>query len=159
MGVFCPGTPATPIIAASLVLHLIISTQTIWVSAKRKRRFMVELSIKGNDLHVEVFGWSRLLGLKRSLDIPLSAIKQVSATSGLPHFQWSDIRAPGTGVPGVVAIGTYWMGSPRRRAFIDVTRWSKQAVKLEIEGQPYSLVIAEVKDALAAINLLKPLKS
>jgi len=120
---------------------------------------MVELSIKGNDLHVEVFGWSRLLGLKRSLDIPLSAIKQVSATSGLPHFQWSDIRAPGTGVPGVVAIGTYWMGSPRRRAFIDVTRWSKQAVKLEIEGQPYSLVIAKVKDALAAINLFKPLKS
>ena len=27
---------------------------------------MVELSVKGSDLHVEVLGWSRLLGLKRS---------------------------------------------------------------------------------------------
>jgi hypothetical protein len=97
--------------------------------------------------------------LKRSLDVPLSAIRSVSATCGLPHFQWGDIRAPGTGIPGVLAIGTYWMGSPRRRAFIDVTRWSKQAIKLEIEGQPYSLVIAEVKDAQAAINQIQSLKS
>jgi hypothetical protein len=47
------------------------------------------------------------------------------------------------------------MGSPRRRAFIDVTRWSKQAVKLEIEGQLYSLVIAEVKNAQAAISQIQ----
>lgn len=119
---------------------------------------MVELSVKGTDLHVEVLGWSRLLGFKRSLDIPLSAIKDISATSGLPHFQWGDIRAPGTGIPGVVAIGTYWMGSPRRRAFIDVTRWSKNVVKLEIEGQRYSMVIAEVKGAQEAIRQIRSAK-
>ena len=119
---------------------------------------MVELSVKGSDLHVEVLGWSRLLGMKRSLDIPLSAIKQVSVTSGLPQFHWGDIRAPGTGIPGVLAIGTYWMGSPRRRAFIDVTRWSKQVVKLEIDGQPYSLVIAEVKDAQTAMKQIQSFK-
>jgi hypothetical protein len=113
---------------------------------------MVEMSVKGGDLHIDVLGWSRLLGFKRSLDIPLTAVKQVSAASGLPHFQWGDIRAPGTSIPGVLAIGTYWIGSPRRRAFIDVNRWSKNVVKLEIEGQRYSIVIAEVKDAQATIR-------
>ena len=51
----------------------------------------------------------------------------------------------------MLAIGTYWTGSARRRAFIDeVTRWSKQ-LKLELEGNR-TLVIAEVKDAETAIN-------
>jgi hypothetical protein len=42
-----------------------------------KGQSMVEMSVNGGDLHIEVLGWSRLLGLKRSLDIPLTAIKQV----------------------------------------------------------------------------------
>lgn len=116
---------------------------------------MVEVSVNGGTLHIEVLGWSRLLGFKRSLDIPPSAVKAVSVSSGLPHFSWRDIRAPGTSIPGVLAVGSYWLSSLPGWAFIDVTRWSQQVVKIEIEGQPYSLVIAEVKDAQSAMALIQ----
>lgn len=73
---------------------------------------MVELSVNRNDLHIEVLGWSKLLGFKSSLEVPLKAITRVSASTGLPKFRWSDLRVPGTALPGVIAVGTYWIGSP-----------------------------------------------
>jgi hypothetical protein len=112
---------------------------------------MVELSVKGNHLHIEVLGWSKLLGFKRHLDVPLSAIKRVTASTGLPRFRWTDLRLLGTGIPGVIAVGTYWIGSPRRWAFLDVRKSSKEVVTVEMEGFSYELLIVEVKDAQAAI--------
>jgi len=112
---------------------------------------MVELSVKGNDLHVEILGWDKLLGLKSSIDVPLRAIKSVGAAAGFPKFRWTDVRVLGTGYPGV-AVGTYWMGSPHRWAFLDVRRSSKDVVSLEIEGQFYSSMIVEVTNAQVAIE-------
>jgi hypothetical protein len=116
---------------------------------------MVELTVKGNDLHVEVLGWDKLLGLKSSIDVPLTAIKSVSATAGLPRFQRADIRVLGTGIPRVMAVGTHWIGSPHRWAFLDLRRSSKEVVSLEIEGQFYSTIIVEVKNAAMAIEQIR----
>ncbi|MGC1397786.1 hypothetical protein [Candidatus Binatus sp.] len=113
---------------------------------------MVELTVKGNDLHVEILGWDKLLGLKSSVDVPLGAIKSISATAGLPTFRRTDIRVLGTGIPQVMAVGTYWIGSPHRWAFLDLRRSSKDVVSLEIEGQFYSSIIVEVKNAEMAIE-------
>jgi hypothetical protein len=115
---------------------------------------MVELSVRGNELHVEVLGWSKLLGFKSSIDVPLVAIKSVSANAELPKFRWTDIRALGTSIPGAVAVGTYWIGSPHRWVFLDVRRSSKDVVSIEIEGQFYSRLIVDVKDAPVALQLL-----
>ena len=116
---------------------------------------MVELSVNGSDLHVEILGWSKLLGMKSSIDVPLCAIKSVTAAAGLPKFQWTDLRVLGTGSPGSIAVGTYWMGSPHRWAFLDVRRSSKEVVSLEIEGQFYSSIIVEVKNAHVAIQQIR----
>ena len=104
---------------------------------------MVELTVKGSDLHVEILGWDKLLGFKSSIDVPLSAIKSVR--EGLPEFRWTDIRVLGTGIPRVLAVGTHWIGSPHRWAFLDLRKSSKEVVSLEIEGQFYSTIIVEVK--------------
>ena len=116
---------------------------------------MVELSVKGSDLHVEILGWSKLLGVKSSIDVPLNAIKSVNATAGLPKFQWTDVRVLGTGIPRVIAVGTHWIGSPHRWAFLDVRSSSKEVVSMELEGQFYSSIIVEVKNAHVAIQQIR----
>src|SRR5260370_40433199 len=116
---------------------------------------MVELSVKGSDLHVEILGWDKFLGMKSSIDVPLKAIKSVSAAAGLPTFQWTDLRVLGTGFPRSIAVGTYWIGSPHRWAFLDVRSSSKEVVYLEIEGQFYRSIIVEVKNSQAAIEQIR----
>lgn len=116
---------------------------------------MVELSVRGNDLHVEVLGWSKLLGMKSCIDVPLSAIKSLSAATGLPKSRWTDVRVLGTGIPGVLAVGTFWRGSPHRWAFIDVRSSSKEVVSIEIEGQFYRSIIVEVENAQAIIQEIR----
>jgi len=118
---------------------------------------MVELSINGSDLHIEILGWSKLLGFKSSIDVPLCAIKSVTAAAGLPRFRWTDLRLMGTGIPGSIAVGTYWIGSPHRWAFLDVRSSSKEVLSLEIEGQFYSSIIVEVKNARDAMQQIRGL--
>ena len=118
---------------------------------------MVELSVEGNNLNVEVLGWSRWLGFKKSIEVPLESIKSVTAGAGLPQIRWTDVRVLGTGIPGKMAVGTYWLGLPHRWAFLDVRSESKEVVTLELEGQRYATVIVEVKDAQAAIRQIRRL--
>ena len=116
---------------------------------------MVELSVNGKDLHIKILGWSKLLGMKSNIDVPLSAIKSVAATAGLPKFRWTDLRVLGTGFPRSIAVGTFWIGSPHRWAFLDVRSSSKEVVSLEIEGQFYRSIIVEVKNAQDSIQQIR----
>ena len=116
---------------------------------------MVELTVKGNDLHVEILGWSKLLGMKSSIEVPLRSIKSVSAAAELPKFRWTDIRVLGTGIPNVLAVGTYWIGSPHRWAFLDVRSSAKDVISLEIEGQFYRSIIVEVENAQGAVEQIR----
>jgi len=116
---------------------------------------MVELSVHGSHLRVEVLGWSKLLALKSRFEVPLKSIRNVTAAAGLPQFRWSDIRVLGTGIPGVMAVGTYWLGSPHRWAFLDVRSRSKEVVTLELEGQRFSTVMVEVEDARATMQRIR----
>jgi hypothetical protein len=121
----------------------------------KARMPMVELSVRGNELHVEILGWSRLLGFKRSINVPLDAITSFSASAELPKFRWTDLRVFGTSIPGKLAVGTYWIGSPHQWAFLDVRSSSKDVVSLEIEGRFYRRLIVEVKNAPIAVQLLQ----
>ena len=116
---------------------------------------MVEVSIKGDALHLEVLGWSRLLGFKRGLDIPVKSIKRVSITDPLPRFKWGDIRVLGTSLPGAIAVGTFWMGSPHRWAFLDVRKKAKEILSLDLEGYRFGRIVVEVKDAPLAEHLIR----
>ena len=116
---------------------------------------MVELSVEGNHLHVEILGWDKFLGLKSSINVPLKAIKSVSKAAGLPRFQWTDVRVLGTGIPRKIAVGTHWIGSPHRWAFLDVRSSSKYVVSMEIVGHFYSSIIVEVKNAEVAIQQIR----
>jgi len=116
---------------------------------------VVELSVKEQCLHVEILGWDKFLGMKSSIEVPLAAIKSLTAAAGLPKFRWTDVRVLGTGIPRKIAVGTYWLGSPHRWAFLDVRSSSKDVVSMEIEGHFYSSIIVEVKDAQLAVQQIR----
>ena len=117
---------------------------------------MVEAIISGQTLHLEMFGWSWLLCSRRKLDIPLQAIKQAYAgPQGLPKFRWTDLRLMGTGVPRRIAAGTYSMGQPRQRVFLDLRSSSTNVLILELENYRYDRVMVEVADVNAALRLFQ----
>src|SRR5271169_1263928 len=52
-----------------------------------------------------------------SAEQPLPCIKSAAAGApGLLKFRWTDLRLGGTGAPGTLAAGRFWMGPPHRWA-------------------------------------------
>jgi hypothetical protein len=116
---------------------------------------VVELTVEGDHLHIEILGRDKFLGMKSSINVPLIAIKSARESSGLPEFRWTDVRVLGTGIPRKIAVGTYWIGSPHRWAFLDVRSSSKDVLSLELAGQFYGSIIVEVKNAQVAIQQIR----
>lgn len=118
---------------------------------------MIEVSLKDAEtLHLDVRGWSVILGLRRSLDIPLHCIQGVQAgPAGLPGVRFGDIRTLGTSVPRLVAVGSFWMGKSWERVFLDLRRSSKEVLVLELRGWRYDRVIVEVRDAKSAVRMVE----
>ena len=117
---------------------------------------MVRTSVKNGVLHLELVGWDQLLALSRDLDIPFACIK--SATAGapcLPKFRWTDLRLGGTGVPGTLAVGRFWMGSPHRWVFLDLRRSSKEVLVLELQDYRYDAVMVEVDDIARVLEMIR----
>ena len=118
---------------------------------------MIKVSPKtGRSLHIDVLRWSAILGLRRSLDIPAGHVRGVRVgPPGLPTFRLGDLRTLGTSLPGVVAVGSFRMGRPWRRAFLDLRRSSREVLVLELEGWRYDCIMAEVRDAQAAVYAIE----
>lgn len=86
----------------------------------------------------------KLLGFLRDLEVPRSAITTVDAVpAGLAEVR--GLRAPGLGVPGVRAVGTW-----RRRGektYVAVRR-AQPAVRLHLTGQRFDTVLIGTDDAV-----------
>jgi len=117
---------------------------------------VVEITVRDSVIHVEMLGWSRLFTLRGSLDIPAHCVTSAAAGEpGLPPFRWNDLRLGGTGVPGLIAAGAYYMGRPRRWVFVDLRRSSKNVLVLELEGYSYKTLMVEVADVPQALRLVE----
>ena len=120
---------------------------------------MVKACVRNGVLHLELIGWSRWLALSRGLDIPLPCIKTAAAgTPGLPKFCWTDLRLGCTSVPGTLAAGRFWMGSPHRWVFLDLRRSSKEVLVLEPQNYRYDAVMVEVDDVAGVLEIVREAK-
>ena len=73
---------------------------------------MATLITDGGDLVLALSAWERLGGLHGDIRVPLGSVEEVAVTDR-PFGELRGMRAPGTGWPGRIALGT-WRGAARR---------------------------------------------
>jgi hypothetical protein len=69
---------------------------------------MATLRIDDGELVLALSRWERLGAMHRDIRVPLTSVEDVAVTEH-PFGELRGIRAPGTGMPGVIALGT-WRG-------------------------------------------------
>jgi hypothetical protein len=101
------------------------------------------LSVDGGDLVVTMSEVENFEALHRDIRVPLSAVRVVRAVDDAwPELR--GIRAPGTGIPGVIAVGT------RRGSFgkdFVVVHGKDPAVVIELAGAAYSRIVVTTPEA------------
>ena len=113
---------------------------------------MVDLSINGDRLHLEVEGWHKLWALKSSLEIPLAHVRSVRVDPEPARGWWHGIKMPGTQIPGVLTAGTfYWNDGV---VFYDVHD-PERTIVIELDHDHYARLVVEVADPQAAASLVQ----
>jgi len=114
---------------------------------------MGNLSIEGAELVLNLSGMERLEGLHGDIRVSVSTVREVRWTND-PWSELRGIRSPGTGIPGVIAVGTR-----RGRAMKDFAAIHGQgpAVVVELEGADYERLVVTEEDAESAAADLKRL--
>ncbi len=113
---------------------------------------MTEIELTESTLIVHVKGIDKILALKSQLEIPLSHVVGAeidpSVVERWGHLNLKEIRAPGTGLPGVIKAGSFRLD--RQWAFWDVHNPQK-AITIKLADEHYTKLVVEVADPTADI--------
>jgi hypothetical protein len=106
----------------------------------------MQLHLETRQLTIDLEWYEQLwaVTLDRQLHIPLDRIERVTTTE--PQSNWSEVRAPGTFLPGVIKAGTYY--TKRGKEFWYVTT-DRDYLTLELRDEPYRRIVINLPDNLA----------
>lgn len=111
---------------------------------------MVNVNIKDGKLQVSIGPLETLQALQGSFSLPLANVR--GATED-PTFISSGlgVRSPGTGLPGVIAKGTF-----RKRGEKTLSLWSRsqEIVVIELANSKWDRLIVGCPDAKALVNTI-----
>src|ERR1700722_6442075 len=104
---------------------------------------MAALIVDGSDLVVQKSDLEKVEAVHVDIHVPLATVRAVRAVDDAwPELR--GIRAPGTGLPGVIAVGT------RRGSFgkdFAAVHGRGPAVVVELEGAAYARLVVTTPDA------------
>ena len=104
---------------------------------------MATLIVESADLVVKMSEFEKFEAVHADVRVPLGAVRAVRVVDDAwPELR--GIRAPGTGIPGVIAVGT------RRGSFgkdFAVVHGKETAIVVELDGAGYSRLIVTTPDA------------
>ena len=113
---------------------------------------MAMLRRVGDELVVTLNDLEKAGALRGDVHVPASALRSVRV-SARPFAELQGLRAPGTGIPGVIALGTW--RSKGGKVFAAVYRGGP-AVVVELEGAEFRRLIVSAHDAeTVAASLLR----
>jgi hypothetical protein len=108
---------------------------------------MAELRVNGTELVVTLSELERLGAFRGDIRVPLTAVRAVRVADE-PRPELRGVRAPGTGIPGIIALGA------RRGEGHDFAAvyHDRPAVVVELEGATFDRLVISVDnpDATAA---------
>ena len=117
---------------------------------------MADLVTDGTTLMLALTRIERLEGFRGDLHAPLDAVTGVRAVED-PWAELRGLRAPGTGLPGVIAVGT------RRGSFgkdFAAVHGKGPAVVVELAGQEFERWMLTVDDPAAVVaRVARPTRS
>ncbi|PSN13494.1 hypothetical protein C7293_15670 [filamentous cyanobacterium CCT1] len=103
----------------------------------------MQLSLNQNQLTIQLEWYEQLLAftLHNPIVVPLDHLLQV--TTEEPPSRWTDLRAPGTHLPGVIKAGTYYTRQGREFWYATVDR---HFLVLELREEPYQKIVLTVEN-------------
>lgn len=107
---------------------------------------MAELTVDGTDLVLHLHGVEKAEGVHGDIRVPLSAVTAVRVVDSAWHGELRGVRAPGTGVPSVIAVGTRRGGFGKDFAAV---HGKGPAIVIELEGAEYGRLVLTANDAEA----------
>lgn len=111
---------------------------------------MVRIKREDTDFVFEVMGWHKVWTFTNKLVIPAAHI-----TAAYPNEQElnyiSGLRLFGTGIPGVISAGTYYVQD--KIIFCDVIN-PENAIVVHLRDEHYELLLIEVEDPYSALGFL-----
>ncbi|HEY0417110.1 MAG TPA: hypothetical protein VGC78_12050 [Gaiellaceae bacterium] len=111
---------------------------------------MATLRREGDEIVVKLNDLEKAGALRGDVRVPTSCVRAVRV-SQTPFRELRGVRAPGTGVPGVVALGT-WRGGGGKD-FAAIYRGGP-AVVVELEAGEYRRLIVSAHDAAEVVAAL-----
>ncbi len=106
---------------------------------------MAALVVEGDRLRLQLTRFERVEGFHRDVVVPLERVRSIRVSDDL----WSElrgIRSPGTGLPGVIAVGT------RRGSFgkdFAAVHGKGPGVVVELDGAEFDRLVVSVPDPAA----------
>jgi len=114
---------------------------------------MTEVEITEDALIVHILGWDRLWAFKNRIEVPLSHVESGEMDPEIARREWwKGIKAPGTGLPGVIKAGTFYQR--RERVFWDVHDPDKTIV-IQLRDERYARLNIEVEAPPATVAAIK----
>jgi hypothetical protein len=113
---------------------------------------MVEVSLTGDHLHLEVKGMDKLWAFKSQLDIPFQHIRAVRHDPEAARGWFHGIKLLGTSIPGMLTAGIFYQHG--RRVFWDVHD-PAMSIIIELQDERFAELVVEVNDPLFAVEQIK----
>ena len=112
---------------------------------------MVEISVEGERVILEVEGWDKLWSLRSRLEIPLQHIRGAH-WDPQPAMGWFDgLKLAGTDVPNIFRAGTFYQDGGL--VFWDVLH-PERTIVIELEHERYEKLVVEVADPAGAVAVI-----
>jgi hypothetical protein len=112
---------------------------------------MASLIVDGPDLVVRLSPLEKLGALHHNVRVPLRTVRSAD-TEPHPWQALRGVRLAGTGIPGVVVLGTRYF--TKGRDFVALVG-SRPAVRVELSDAPYEQLLVSVRDPESTVAAIR----